>query len=195
MSLITEHLLRTKASVAYQSFQKASASEILNENKKSYSSSKVYDIFLSHAYLDAELILGVKQFFEDLSYTVYVDWIDDVALDRSKVDKSTALLLKERMKSCRSLVYAFTVNSLDSKWMPWELGFFDGYDGKVSVMPIAKEQALELDNKGVEYLAIYPFITVLDGLPHVTEGFLVQVSYKRWLEGHKPENLLKYLIK
>ncbi len=195
MSLLTESSLRSKANAAYRHFQKSNASEILMEHKKAYTALKRYDIFLSHAYLDAELILGIKTYFEDQGYTIYVDWIDDPMLDRTKVDKSTALLLKERMSSCRSLLYAFTQNSINSKWMPWELGFFDGFDGKVCVIPIAKGQTTESYNIGVEYLDVYPYFEVINDTGYVSDSFLTFVSFEKWLKGEKPEFALKYLIK
>jgi len=37
--------------------------------------------------------------------------------------------------------------------MPWELGFFDGHDGRVAILPIAKSP--EPSYVGHEYLGIY----------------------------------------
>jgi len=34
------------------------------------------------------------------------------------------------MHQCSGLFYATTQNHSASKWMPWECGYFDGYDGK-----------------------------------------------------------------
>lgn len=42
-----------------------------------------YDIFLSHSFSDAELILGVTQIIKAQGRTVYVDWIEDKALNRN----------------------------------------------------------------------------------------------------------------
>jgi hypothetical protein len=41
------------------------------------------------------------------------------------------------MKQSKSLIYLSSENSSSSKWMPWELGFFDGFkpDG-VAIMPV-----------------------------------------------------------
>jgi len=101
-------------------------------------STGTFDIFLSHSFRDAELILGVKEILESSGETVYVDWISDPQLDRSRVVVSTAHTLRQRMSQCRGLVYASTVAATHSKWMPWELGYFDGLRGSenVAVMPL-----------------------------------------------------------
>jgi hypothetical protein len=62
-----------------------SAERLLTEDAQSFSSAKHYDIFLSHSYDDAEIIYGVKKLIEGLGLSVYVDWIDDAKLDRSKM--------------------------------------------------------------------------------------------------------------
>ena len=35
-------------------------------------------------------------------------------------------MLRQRMDHCRFLLFATSKASPDSKWMPWELGYFDG---------------------------------------------------------------------
>ena len=97
-----------------------------------------FDVFLSHSYLDAVAVLGLKRLLEDEGLTVYVDWIEDKDLDRSRVSASTAARLRNRARSCTSLVYATSRNASKSRWMPWELGYFDGVHGpeRVSICPI-----------------------------------------------------------
>jgi hypothetical protein len=119
---------------------------------------RTFDIFLSHSYADKQLILGVKLFLQDAGFSVYVDWIEDKKLDRTQVDKQTARTLRRRMDKCRSLLYAHTVNSSRSVWMPWELGYFDGRRGRVAVFPLSKSSAPSGVFKGREYLGIYPYI-------------------------------------
>lgn len=119
-------------------------------------SKKKFDIFLSHSYLDAKQIYVIKNEIESMGFSVYVDWMEDSYLDRTKVNKNTALLIKERMKECKSLFYATTVNYQSSKWMPWELGYFDGIKEKVAILPILENDVSSY--KGTEYLEIYPFV-------------------------------------
>lgn len=115
-----------------------------------------FDIFLSHAKLDEVMIVGVKETLERLTgLTVYVDWIDDPQLNRARVTSATADTIRTRMLQCRALVYATSPAATNSKWMPWELGYFDGKKGPeyVSIMPI-----LESSNDsftGLEFLGLY----------------------------------------
>ncbi len=159
MSFFTESQVRQKATQA-QSFKSLSTEELLLEsNEKLESSEESYDIFLSHSFKDADLILGIKEILEDkYQYSVYVDWIEDQHLERDKVTKNTAQVLKNRMDSAKSLLYVTTENSETSKWMPWELGYFDGVNGHVAILPIMKHD-LDTTYEGQEYLGLYPYIT------------------------------------
>ena len=38
--------------------------------------------------------------------------------------------IREHLRSCRCLIFAFSAKSRASRWMPWELGFFDGRWGR-----------------------------------------------------------------
>jgi hypothetical protein len=153
---------RAAGRAAWVPLQK-SAGQILTENARAFSAEKHYDIFLSHSYDDGELILGVKKLIEGLGLTVYVDWIDDAKLDRSKVTIKTAAVLRARMRSCSSLVYAHSSSSGDSVWMPWELGYFDAFkSGFVWILPLVSEADSEF--KGQEYLGLYPTVDKLPAL-------------------------------
>ena len=81
-----------------------------------------YDVFLSHSFEDAEEIAGVRVLLQDDGLRVYVDWIEDAGVDRSKVTAENAEMLRQRMKHCQSLLYASSKASVSSKWMPWESG-------------------------------------------------------------------------
>jgi len=115
-----------------------------------------FDIFLSHAKLDEVVILGVKETLErETGLSVYVDWIDDPQLDRGKVSSATAAQIRSRMRECGALVYATSPAAANSKWMPWELGYFDGHKGAehISIMPIVRSASDSF--AGVEYLGLY----------------------------------------
>lgn len=100
MALLTEYTVRNAArNLAARSY--SSSEKILRESRQSTRTS--FDVFLSHAKLDSELVLGVKTVLEQAGQTVYVDWIDDPLLDRSKVTPATADHLRKRMRQCASL--------------------------------------------------------------------------------------------
>lgn len=140
------------------------ANTVLNEEVASAKKRSSFDVFLSHSRSDAQVILGVKAIFEDYGKTVYVDWVDDPLLDRKNVTARTAEIIRGRMRRCKSLVYVHSSNSGSSKWMPWELGYFDGYSGAVAVLPITKSGG---SFQGQEYLGIYPYI---DEAPSTTSS-------------------------
>ncbi|MFL5912797.1 MAG: toll/interleukin-1 receptor domain-containing protein [Gaiellaceae bacterium] len=120
-----------------------------------------FDIFLSHAAEDSEVIAGIKALLENEGMSVYVDWLEDPQLDRSRVTARTADMLRARMNHSRYLLYASSHASPKSKWMPWELGYFDGRrPGKIGILPIvaAPGQAFS----GLEYLGLYPTIERID---------------------------------
>lgn len=123
-----------------------------------YKDYEQFDVFLSHSVDDADLVLGVMRLLQAQGLKVYVDWIVDKQLDRETVDKETAQILRERMKRSKSLIYVVTSNSSGSKWMPWELGFFDGYQpDQVAILPLM-DSANE-SFRGQEYLGLYPLVT------------------------------------
>jgi len=153
---------RTAARTALSPLQK-SAGSVLAEDAQAFSTVKHYDIFLSHSFDDAEIIYGVKKMIEALGLDVYVDWIEDAKLDRSKVTVKTAAILRERMKTCSSLVYAHSANSPNSVWMPWELGYFDGLRPRqVWILPLVAD--FDSEFKDQEYLGLYPSVEKLGSL-------------------------------
>ena len=139
------------------------AGQVLSEQARAFDAALSYDIFLSHSSEDAEIIYGVKRMIEALGLTVYVDWVEDPQLDRSKVTAKTAATLRARMKACSSLVYAHSANSSSSSWMPWELGYFDGFrPHQVWILPLVSTYDSEF--KEQEYLGLYPPVEKLSSL-------------------------------
>jgi TIR domain len=116
-----------------------------------------FDIFLSHSREDVEVIAGIKALLENDGLSVYVDWLDDPRLDRSHVTAATAEVLRSRMNHCGYLLYGSSRSSSNSKWMPWELGYFDGRrPGKVGILPVVASPGDPF--VGVEYLGLYPLV-------------------------------------
>lgn len=77
-----------------------------------------YDIFLSHSFSDAALVLGVKRILEeDGELRVFVDWVEHPELDRSRVTAETAAIIRAAMKNSNSMIFATSETSPSSKWM------------------------------------------------------------------------------
>lgn len=175
MALITKIEARNVAT----SFTKISK-YYLDEQVKKFDSSRYYDIFLSHSYNDAELVFGIKKIIEDAGFSVYIDWIEDAGLDRTRVTKRTATIIKQRMKQCRSLFFATTPTAGQSVWMPWELGFMDGYKSKVAIMPVV--ESFQTTFNGQEYLSLYPYIEKEGPSLFVCSSENPRTLVKQWLE-------------
>ena len=157
---------RAAANYLSGNLSRKSADQLLTEEARSFSNQSRYDIFLSHAYNDGELILGVKKLIEDMGLTVYVDWIDDPKLDSSQrqghlcdcccLAGADASMFIPRLRS-------LTPTPPKSKWMPWELGYFDGFKpGHVWILPLVTNSDSEFEDQ--EYLGLYPPIEKLASL-------------------------------
>jgi hypothetical protein len=120
-----------------------------------------FDVFLSHSYLDKEVVEGLFLELTDFGLKVYVDWIVDPQLDRNNVTKESAFLIRNRMKSSKSLLLAISTNVAMSKWMPWELGFVDANSNRCAIIPVSNETITPKSFKRVEYLLLYPYIKKL----------------------------------
>lgn len=192
--LLSKEFLREQANKRKSAFAHG---EIIGKNDylaSHYDSKegKSYDVFLSHSSLDHDLILELVDLFNKSGYSVYVDWIEDRELDRSKVSKDTAELLRRRMDKSRSLAYISTKNISNSKWCPWELGYFDGKKNeRCCILPIMRGNTFE----GQEYLGLYPYLTYEKIKDSDRYDFWVNeqksskyVRLAFWLSGEAPGN-------
>jgi hypothetical protein len=178
LGLLRRDVVRSYGSRVARSFFK-SASTLLAEQR---AASKQYDVFLSHRYGDREELLGLLELLQKLEFSVFVDWKERPELDREDVTAETAAVLKEDMGRCKSLLFAVTSTAMASRWMPWELGLFDGLKGRVAIVPLATA----IDKfPGAEYIGLYPYID------EITVGDRVQLFVNRKGGGYK---LLKQWI-
>lgn len=177
----TKNEARRAATSAKQQFKRVGkmTDRILKEEAASATDYEKFDIFLSHASKDAELVLGTKAILEGLGHKVYVDWIDDAQLDRSNVSTETAELLRKRMRQSNSLIWMATDAASESKWMPWELGYFDGFKPKhVAILPLTDSATDSF--RGQEYLALYPVITQDQYKGSTTTDVFVESKGNEW---------------
>jgi hypothetical protein len=166
---------------------------MLREAVLGQSATQKYDVFLSHSFQDAQLILGLRDAILEMGFSVYVDWLEDPTLDRSNVTPETAGHLRERMKSSRSLLYATSEAAATSKWMPWETGYFDAHsNGRVAIVPVTDSDSSDDRFRGREYLGLYPYVTAAPPLGSSQDTLWVQwatdnyVNFRAWLSGSEP---------
>lgn len=187
MALLTEAALRSLAAEyrAASVYRVAKSADVLLTEAASTREAS-FDVFLSHSTKDANVILGVYAALTNQALKVYVDWIVDPQLDRSRVTPETAERLRERMRQSASLVYVHSIQSGSSKWMPWELGYFDGFRSAVAILPVVQTQ--QEGFAGQEYLGLYPYIDGSGLTLWVNRGtapsrlFKGQPSYKQFSE-------------
>lgn len=156
MAYLTEDEVRARAATVTRA-PKKSAHVVLTEHAAS--SSDEFDVFLSHSSAEPEeILLGIKAMLEEGGMSVYVDRYSDPQLNPDVVTAETADLLRRRMRQAESLLYVHSPHSTKSRWMPWELGFFDGLKGRVGVIPVVGggEGAF----KGEECLGLYPYVDI-----------------------------------
>lgn len=85
--------------------------------------SATLDVFLSHSSLDNESLPKAIGFLRKYGVNVYIDKTDKEL--PNKTSAQTGAKLKERIGECRKFIVFVTVNSKNSRWIPWELGIAD----------------------------------------------------------------------
>lgn len=161
MAFLTKSEMQQRGRREGQQLNKSAS--ILLAEASAFSPTKTYDVFLSHSIRDHELILGVRARLIEEGLSVYVDWIEDKTIDRSRVTPRHADMLRKRMKACKTMIFVATDNSSESKWTRWEIGYFDGKGGPVSILPVVDAEKFA----GEEFLGLYP---VIENLPTTTGG-------------------------
>jgi hypothetical protein len=124
-SFLNERVKKQSGSLYESQIRSFAAKALVVEQFTAELTRKTYDIFLSHSSEDAIYIKALYDELTEASFSVYVDWIEDPQLNRANVTKQTAAVLRKRMDSCRSLLYATSEAAKKSVWVPWELGYMD----------------------------------------------------------------------
>lgn len=155
MAYLTEGEMRRRAAATAVPLRK-SAGRVIMEAAAAAPDDN-FDVFLSHSSNEPEeILLGVYETLRDAGLSIYVDKYSDPQLSPNSVNRATAAILRRRMRASKSLLYVYSCHSQRSRWMPWELGFFDGHNGKVGVLPVTQSQ--EENFRGEEYLSLYPYV-------------------------------------
>lgn len=138
---------------------------IASEQRKYSRWQTVKSVFLSHSSKDADMAIIVKTIIESMDIPVYVDWLD--AGLPIGVTANTARILRARIEENDLLLMLCTNNALESRWVPWELGFADGRKGthRVAVLEARRDGETY---RGSEYVDLYTKIR----LPGVSSYFV-----------------------
>jgi hypothetical protein len=99
------------------------------------------DVFVSHKLEDKQKAERLAALIGSWGFECYLD-ANDAELDKFYVDTkgrkqqtvqdpaAMAAHIRDSLRTCRCFIYAYSSRSAQSKWMPWELGFFDGRWGR-----------------------------------------------------------------
>ena len=188
MALLTEDEILGRAAQVPHLLRKSVAS-VLVEHAAADRDER-FDVFLSHSSNEsADILLGVYETLTDLKLRVYVDSYSDPQLDPDNVDRTTAEILRHRLRSSASLLYVHSRYSSRSRWMPWELGFADAHSGKVGIMPIVRGSAGVF--RGEEFLSLYPYVDIqmiagkTDRILWINRSARAYAPLDRWVRGQE----------
>lgn len=114
-----------------------------------------YDVFLSQAIKDKEVVLGVYAMLtEDLGLSVFCDWMESSVSDHASTKPEDADYLRKKLRASTGLVFIDSENAEHSTWMSWEIGWFDAANGRICVLPVATDT--DGKHRGREFLGLYP---------------------------------------
>ncbi|UXT61383.1 hypothetical protein FY134_27180 (plasmid) [Agrobacterium fabrum] len=116
-----------------------------------------YDVFLSQAIKDEELVLGVYSMLtEDIGLRVFCDWIETSRSDHAATTSADADHIRRVMAVSTALLFIDSESANVSTWMSWEIGWFHGAKRRVCVLPIVRNE--EDPYRGREFLGLYPAV-------------------------------------
>ncbi|MDN7429920.1 toll-Interleukin receptor [Burkholderia sp. AU16741] len=155
MPLLNERKMRDRAKHRANA-EKLAAHECLDRIRNQ--SRKRYDVFLSQTMRDAEIVLGVYDYLEQQGYSVYCDWIESPESDRAAVTPANAAAVREAMRASDTMLFIDTQGAVQSRWMCWELGWFDAAKGHVAILPVVSQDTEYYH--GREFLGLYPYVRI-----------------------------------
>ncbi len=115
------------------------------ENKKTIQHLKKYDCFISHSYLDYELIVELKNKLNKKGYRLYIDWSsDNDFLKRHLSDKYknfVIYVLQKRIEQSNKVLFVLTHHSKNkSWWIKQELNYAKKINKKILCINYLKEK-------------------------------------------------------
>lgn len=142
------------------------------------------DIFLSYSSLDREMAEAALVVLRDqCNVRVYMDAFDQSLPEPP--DVTTAIVLRNQLRSIPKLVVVASTNTHVSRWIPWELGISDGNGGgfgmNCAVWPVSQygEKPAWVDSL---YFHVYPRVEKdVVGVSVRIPGRPYPLPIKRWV--------------
>ena len=130
------------------------------QNKKSF------DYFISHSFMDNNLVMIIKKHFNQLNYHIYCDWLSDTDfLKRKYAGEYTKIILKKRIEQSNKILFLRTNNTQDernnyfSEWVQMEIEYANKLNKEI--------ECIDLKNNGCCEFKIYEDIKLISELREV----------------------------
>lgn len=165
----------SSASAEIQNFSRGILLENYEFEKRAAAAS--LDVFLSHSSADREALPKAIGFLRQFGVNVYIDKTDNEL--PQKTSPETGAKLKDRIEQCRKFIVLMTVNSKNSRWIPWELGIADEKKkiANIALLPdILNQSNAEWSEQ--EYLGLYPRIVNSNFQGQANQVWMVLDSHK-----------------
>lgn len=138
--------------------------------------SKDFDIFISHAILNADLVEDLVDQLNALGLVAFADWKNDRQdLNRAKSSVYTKEVLELRMKQSKVLILLRTKDSDLSSWVSWELEYFTALKKKVAILNVSND-----------YLITTNFMSTFPEAKFIGDELFIFSSNKK-------ENIIKWI--
>jgi hypothetical protein len=138
-------------------------------------------VFLSHRHTEpAQLIEKVRGFFSTYGADLYLDWLDKGMPQVTNAE--TARRLKDKITDSSKFVILATPESIESIWIPWEIGLADRIKGLdcIAILPIVQDEN-QWDQR--EYYKLYKKIVCINSTWQVAEpdNNVTGITLSTWL--------------
>lgn len=113
-------------------------------------------IFLSHSSADTPSLTALVRHWRELRFSVFADFEDPYLVEAARekrVDAAVSDHLRRRIRQCTIFVFVASRQSIQSGWMPWELGLAHGAVGRVHIYRLDDTDLSAVP--GREYLSLY----------------------------------------
>lgn len=129
-----------------------------------------FTVFISHKTEDSRAVAAVADRLKANEVAVYLDSFDPDAKDGPDL----AEYLRDRMKNCHGLMAVVTERTIQSWWVPWEIGVASERD-----MPMS---TFSYDHSAVpSYLRKWPYMTQISQLDEYAQTARRMVQERRTL--------------
>jgi hypothetical protein len=115
------------------------------------------DVFISHKFEDLAACEALADRVSAWGFSCYIDGRDAELFQEGASPRAVAERIRQNLRFCQCLVFAYSSRSPKSHWMPWELGFFDGRWGprQIGLYDLDPAEARNPEQDKQEYLQIY----------------------------------------